>query len=154
MDRAIFRERLRQAAETAVEFARRHVHQQLPESKLFLVYPNQSYDGNPLVGDEVVFPDDSLDRDQCHGPWTPARAVEFLWRSSRVPEWIDLAVQSEDGQHTHVALRCCGRFTASDELLYHHQSGIPPFSVKSPVLPPGWKSIEESGRFDLYWRQK
>jgi hypothetical protein len=81
--------------------------------------------------------------------------VGFLWRGGKVPEWIDAAVQAEDGGQTLVSLRCCGRFTAQEELLYHrYPGGVPPFSIKSPVLPPGWESVEASGKFDLYWREK
>jgi hypothetical protein len=70
-----------------------------------------------------------------------------------VPEWIDAAVESEDGQRSLIGLRCCGRFTTSEELLYHRPGGLAPFSIKSPVLPPGWESVEASGRFDLHCRQ-
>jgi hypothetical protein len=119
----------------------------------FLVYPNQSYDDNARVGDEVTFPDEGLPEGKCHGPWAVEQVVDFLWRSSKVPEWIDVAVQAERDGCTVVELRCCGRFTAQEELLYYSgPGGIPPFSVKSPNLPPGWESVEASGKFDLYWR--
>jgi hypothetical protein len=70
-----------------------------------------------------------------------------------VPEWIDARVESEDGHRTLIALECCGRFTASEELLYHRPGGLAPFSIKSPFLPPRWKGAGESGRFDLHWRR-
>lgn len=71
-----------------------------------------------------------------------------------VPAWIDVSVVAEDGKRTLVQIRCCGLFTALDDLLYHrHPGGVPPFSVKSPVLPPGWSTGETSGRFDSYWRR-
>jgi hypothetical protein len=138
-----------------VDFARQHVQQALSDDVAFLVYPNQSCDDNPRVGDEVVFPDESLPQGHYHGPWSAEQVVGFLWRGGKVPEWIDAAVQAEDGGQTLVSLRCCGRFTAQEELLYHrYPGGVPPFSIKSPVLPPGWESVEASGKFDLYWREK
>jgi len=79
--------------------------------------------------------------------------VDYLWRDGKVPEWIDASVESEDGFRSFIGLRCCGRFTASEELLYHRPGGLAPFSIKSPVLPPGWENVEASGRFDLHWRQ-
>jgi hypothetical protein len=155
VDHSTFEARLRTAAQQAVEFARLHVHQQLPDEVAFHVYPNQSYDGNPRVGDEEVFPEDSLPEGGYHGPWSARQVVSFLWRDEKVPEWIDIAVEAEDGARTLVGLRCCGRFTAQEELLYHRYPGsVPPFAIKSPALPPGWESVEASGKFDLYWRDE
>jgi hypothetical protein len=153
VERSIFEARLRTAAEQAITFARQHVRQALSNEAAFLVYPNQSYDENPLIGDEVVFPGESLPERMYHGPWSAEEVLVFLWREGKVPEWIDIAVEGEDGCRTLIGLRCCGRFTAQEELLYHrYRCGIPPFSIKSPILPPGWVSVEESGRFDLHWR--
>src|SRR5687767_7538830 len=96
MDRGTFEERLRVAAQRAVVFARQYVRQSLPDEVAFQLLPNRSYDGNPLVGDEEVFPADSLPEGQSHGPWSVAEAVGFLWRSGKVPEWIDVSVVGED----------------------------------------------------------
>ena len=153
MDRSTFETRLLEAARHVILFARDHVRQPLPDEVLFRVYPNQSCDDNPRVGDEVVFPDESLPDGQYLGPWSAGEVVGYLWRDGRVPEWIDAAVESEDVQRSLVGLRCCGRFTASEELLYHRPGGLAPFSIKSPVLPPGWEGFAVSGRFDLHWRQ-
>jgi hypothetical protein len=144
MERDTFEGRLLETARHVVRFAREHVRQPLPDEVAFRVYPNQSFDGNPRVGDEVVFPEESV----------PAgEVVGHLWRGGRVPEWIDAAVEAEDGERSIIGLRCCGRFTASDKLLYHRHGGLAPFSIKSPVLPPDWESVEVAGGFDLYWRQ-
>jgi hypothetical protein len=71
------------------------------------------------------------------------------------PEWVNTAVQSAEGDRTLVALRCCGRFTAREDLLYHRlPGGVPPFHIQSPDLSPGWVSVEGSGRFDLDWRAR
>lgn len=154
MDRNTFDERLRTAASLAVAFAREHVRQLLPEVLAFLVYPNQSCDDNPRVGDEVIFPNESLPEGEYHGPWQVEEVVGFLWRNGKVPEWVDVAVLAAGECCSLVALRCCGRFTAQEELLYHrNQNGLPPFSIKSPVLPPGWESVEASGKFDLHGRE-
>ena len=150
MNRDTFAGRHNEAAIRAVRFARGHVRQQLPDTTVFRVCPNRSYDGNPLVADEETFPADDLPEEGSHGPWATAEAVAFLWRAGKVPEWVDVMVIVEDGAHTVVELWCCGRFTATDQLLYHQTGGIPPFAVKSPYLPPGWES--GFGPFDLYWR--
>jgi hypothetical protein len=152
VDRDTFEERLRTAALRAVQVAREFVWQSLPDATAFLVVPNASFDGNPRVGDEAVFPEESLPEGEYHGPLPAADAIEFLWRSGKVPEWIDVSVVAEDGLRTLVELRCCGRFTESEDLLYHRSGGVPPFSIKSPMLPPRWEGVESSGRFDLYWQ--
>jgi hypothetical protein len=54
-------------------------------------------------------------------------------------------------QHTNFELLCCGRFTVTGEYLYHKVEGYPPFHVLRPNLPPNWESVDESGKFDLFW---
>jgi hypothetical protein len=153
VDRATFELRLLEATRRVVRFAREFVRQRLPDDVAYRVYPNQSFDGNPRIGDEIVFPDETLPEGQYLGSWSADEVVVSLWRDGRVPEWIDAAVEAEDGQRCLVGLMCCGRFTASEELLYHRPGGLAPFSIKSPILPPAWESVEASGRFDLSWRK-
>lgn len=155
MERATFETRLRTAARGAVQFTRDHfVRQPLPDEFALLVVPNCSFDDNPRVSDEEVFPDESLPAGQSHGPWSVGEAVEFLWRAGKVPEWIDISVVAEDGIRSLVQCRCCGRFSADEERLYHQHAGLAPFHVVSPFLPPGWLSVEASGRFNLYWERQ
>ena len=153
VDRSVFEQRVRKPAEQALQFARQFVVQPLPDQLVFRVYPNQSYDGHPRVADEEVFPDETLGNGCFHGPWSVEEVVGFLWRHGKVPEWVDIAVESEDTCCTIIALRCCGRFTSQEELLYHRPGGCPPFSIKSPCFPPGLWSVEEQGKFDLHWRE-
>jgi hypothetical protein len=150
MEHARFVEHLRRAAELAVTVARKLVLQTLPDSMAYGVYPNQSNDGHPREGDEVIFPNDSLrGLEDYHGPWSEEQVVAFLWREGKIPEWIDVSVEAVARTRTLVALRCCGRFTANDGLHYYNDpGGVPPFGIKSPDLPPRWVSVEESGRFD------
>lgn len=68
MDRGVFEERLSEIGRRVVLFAREHVVQQLPDEVEFRVYPNQSYDDNPRVGDEIVFSDESLPNGEFLGP--------------------------------------------------------------------------------------
>lgn len=157
MDREQFTKNLRQAVEYSVRFAQDLVIQTLPVLIALRVYVNCSYDGNPLVGDEVVFPDESEPRGCFRGPWSADEVVEFLWRNGRVPEWIDVAVEDEDGTTTCVGLTCCGRFTATEANLYHRNGGIPPFHVVSPAIEPSAWDIEhhkQTQKFDLHWMRK
>jgi hypothetical protein len=153
VERIIFKEQLDDATRQAVEFARRYVIQTLADKVAFKVYPNESCDENPLTEDEVVFPEDKLSKGRFHGPWSAEQAVQFLWREGKVPEWIDIAVEDARTDLTIIMLRCCGRFTAREDLLYYNfTSGKSPFGIKSPSLPPWWN--ENSGKFSLHWRTR
>lgn len=144
----MFSKNLQEATKRCYECATSFVTDTLPGSVRFIVRPNSSFDGNPLEGDEVVFPDDGH-RSELDSPMDEAQVVEFFWRGGKVPEWIDLSVVDYDDCHTYVELLACGRFTAMTEHLYHNKTGLPPFSPKSPALPFDWESVEASGRFRL-----
>ena len=109
----------------------------MPEAFRFRLRLNSSYDGNPRIGDEVVYPDDST-YEKAHAVMdcTAEQAVAELWREGRVPEWIDVSVIGETGSTTLIQLQCCGRFTADDQRLYHQQGGRPPFQIEGPSFPP------------------
>jgi hypothetical protein len=152
ISRNVFSERLQYAASAARDFASRFVQEQLPPTLQFNVYLNRSYDGNALVGDQVVFPDDrsilqaQLDRLSAND------VITLLWRDGRIPQWIDISVETViEHSVTIVALLCCGRYTGIEAQLYH-QGSHAPFHVVGPPLPPGWNSVEQSGRFSLNWR--
>ncbi len=63
---------------------------ELPLSYSYVIFPNQSYDRNPLTGDEELFPEDSLFENKPNGS-TKDEVVKFLWRKGKVPEWINLS---------------------------------------------------------------
>ena len=175
MDRDLFMSHLMSATQQCLERARIFIVEHLPEECRYRIFPNQSYDGNPLVGDEQVFPEDSLPEGQFQGPMEAETVVSYLWREGKVPEWIDMVVSSADGEYTTLSLRCCGRFTGTYEYLYHHPDTInylrilggevPPFSPKGVYFPPGWSAplpkdwrknppdwpvwVERFGRFHL-----
>jgi hypothetical protein len=153
VDRNTFTTRLLVASTQALDFARQSVLQALSDDVAFLVFPNRSYDGNPLVGDEIVFPGDSL-LGKYHGPWSADEVVAFLWRNEKVPEWIDCFVQAQDNNRTLVHLTCCGRFTAQECLLYHMEGGIPPFQAMGPRMPPEYFIGQKEGKFDLNWQEQ
>lgn len=156
MKRERFQNHLSEATRRAFDIGQQYVKQDLPTEIVFDVYPNQSFDGNPLVEDEQLFPEESRSQDDPIRMETEAQVAEFLWRDGKVPEWIDINVASATKQCTCLCLICCGRFTATEKLLYHQQAGIPPFSVKSPWLPPGYDTDAEpeGQRFDVNWREK
>ncbi|GAA1891275.1 hypothetical protein [Asanoa iriomotensis] len=139
MEREVFAARFAAAAERARAVARPMVIEELPEPLTFRLRLNQSYDvGPPRVG-EVRFPEDgSPDRAAALHRCDADTVVAELWRAGRVPEWVNLAVVSEDGGSTVVEVLSCGRFRPDDAVLH----------VLSPVLPP-----ERDGRpFSIHQR--
>jgi hypothetical protein len=151
MDKDVFEENLEKATELVVPFSREFVTNLLPPRARYLIFPNQSFDGNPLAGDEQIFPDETLPDGKYLGPFDTKQVVERLWRNGKVPEWVNMMVYACDDEFTYLELLCCGRFTA-EEHLYHISEGFPPFHSLGPELPPGWESVENSGKFNLYWR--
>lgn len=140
MERITFALRLHEAAAAAREFALAHVEEKLPEPLRFRVRLNCSYDRNPLRSDETLYPEDSSpERAKRFIRCTEDEIVTLLWRDGKIPEWIDISVVNEVDSTTILELRCCGRFTSDEELLYHAWQGRPPFHVVGPTLPPKHK---------------
>ena len=142
MDKVTFSNRLHEVTALSRDFATRFVSNLLPELNRYIVLLNQSCDDN-IKPSEYVFPHD----DDPVSPLTAAEVVDVLCREDRVPEWIDISVESADSGHTYLQLLCCGRFTDDETLLYYRDTGLAPFGCKSPAFPSRW--TEEQGRFDL-----
>jgi len=151
VEKALFHHHLLRATEIVVPFSREFLHDSLPPSILYLIFPNQSYGGNAISGEETLFPNETLSEGSFWGPFDVDQVVGSLWRDGKIPEWINMQIHSYDDINTYLELLCCGRFTSNKELLYHVKEGYPPFHVLGPNLPPNWISVEGSGKFDLYW---
>ena len=150
MDRDTFTARFTAASAVARDYAREFVREPLPDALRYRVRLNSSYDGNPLVGDEVVYPeDDAFTRALALHDVGADEVVAELWRDGRVPEWINLTVIGERGASTLIEVLACGRFSAQTARLYHAEEGYPPFHVLSPALPP---RHVEGDRFSVYER--
>lgn len=133
------------------------VIESLPDRIAFDLYLNQSYDKHWDEEHERIFPDDFLRDPASLRNLSPAEVECELRRESCVPAWINLAICDVRNETTIISAHCCGRFTKNEDFLYHqykdYGGGVLPFSPKSPTLPPGWESVEDSGRFSLYWEQ-
>ena len=122
----------------------------IPEKSLYMIYLHQSFDGNPRHNDERLFPDHDTPQIDNNVKYTADDVVGRLWRDGYIPEWIDITPLEVDSAACTYELRCCGRFTANDDILYHRQEGYPPFHCFGPILPPGWDDLEKDGTFDLH----
>jgi hypothetical protein len=117
MTRSEFLCLLTKATAASVDFARRFVENELPESVRFHVLLNQEDDGREFsfLSSETV--------------------ADVLVRDGRCPEWIDVAVEAQGDHQTLVRLLCCGRFTGDESRMYYARQGTGPFGIKSPNLP-------------------
>jgi len=70
--------------------------------------------------------------------------VDLLWRDSKVPEWIDVAVKAAAKDYTLLELRCSDRYTGERDKMVYSNRGQGPFGIKSPSLSIGFDS--ESGK--------
>lgn len=154
MDKFVFAEQLRRAAERTRDFTRTLIIEPLPDAIRFDVRLNQSYDGNPLHLDERVYPDDP-ERIPEHrrSRLSEDQVVELLWREGAVPEWINLTIEQEDDEYTLIEVECCGRFTTNEQLLYYddREGRHTPFHVLGPSIPPSY-APESKERYSLNWK--
>ena len=151
LSRKAFGENMLSAARHALEFARTLVVNDLPDKLRYVVYLGASYDGNPLEDREQTFPDDYADRQRCF--FDSDEVVELLWREGKVPEWINVSVESEDGEYTLIRLECCGRYSDDVNHIYHAHEGRAPFQVLGPPAPPDYGSGGSEDKYDLYWNK-
>jgi hypothetical protein len=151
MKKEAFTDLLQSVSVASRDFASRYVHNALPDSFLYFVHLNQSFDNNPLKPNELIFPDDVAKFGERVGPLAIGAVVDLIWRDGLLPEWVDISTVQADAQHTYFQLLCCGRFTSDDALLYYAKRGQGPFGIKSPKFPPHWSEKQE--RFDLHWHR-
>lgn len=122
----------------------------VPGENRYFVLLNSSFDGNPLAPGEHLFPDHDVQQLDSRVPRTADEVVERLWRASKIPEWINITPHEVDGKFLYSELRCCGRFTDDDTLLYHMGEGYPPFHRLGPALPVNYRELKHGEKFDLH----
>ena len=134
-----FENSLIKAANRAREFTQKYVTNNLPNEIQFKVYLNCSYDEHTMREGELrITRDWEIENYEFE---TPAEVVNLIWIEGKIPEWINVKVESENGESTTVALICCGRFSSNPRHIYHILQGLPPFQVVSPPLPSNWKGL-------------
>lgn len=146
-----FERSLVEAARCALEFARQLVINNLPDKIRYDVILGCSYDGNSLEQGEYTFPEDYDNGQRLFE--NREDVVGLLWKDGKVPEWVNVSVESEDGVFTNVKLECCGRYSSNVEHVYHAHEGRAPFHVVGPPMPPEVESREHTQKYDLYWNK-
>ena len=147
MKRTDFETNLREAIRSTLEATREFVADALPDKVRLLIVPNCSCDDS-LEDDEEVYSGEELPPFTTLAPKTEAEAVDFLYRKGKVPEWINVAADSADGEYTDLVLECCGRFTGMAKHVYHREGGIPPFNPQVAMPRPPY-NVGTDGKFSL-----
>lgn len=146
ISRDAFEKNLISATQCALEFARTLVENTLPDNIRYVVNPAASYDKTALEDNEDIYIDASTDR--TGELYDTSEVVELLWRNGKVPEWINMFVESEDGKYTSIKLDCCGRYTSDKKNIYHAREGRAPYHVLGPPVPPGFE-LGKGGKYLL-----
>lgn len=127
----------------------RYCWNEIPTLDRYYIILNGSYDKHPLAPGEYFFPDHGRPQTDRHIPRSAEEVVERLWRDGKIPAWIDITPYEVDGTCLYSELLCCGRFTDQENILYHQREGYPPFHKFGPILPVGYRDLEQDGKFDL-----
>jgi len=155
MEHKEFWRRYREAKEVAFESATSMIVESLPELCMPFInikWTERLMEEAPF---ERVYERDKLYRRQGGRghPHPEQEMVDYFWRDGYVPRWIDLSVYSTKGTITVLQFFASDVFTLYEggPRTFHVGWPLEPWVAKSPMLPPDWKSAEESGRFSLNW---
>jgi hypothetical protein len=154
MEHKEFWRRYREAKQQAIQIASSMIVETLPDIHMpFISFPMRE-PSTDLAYDERVFDRDDIHRQFGHGhPHEEQQMVEYFWRDGFVPRWIDVSVFSTNGTITVFEFHASDVFTRyeADGCPFYTERRLKPWASKSPRLPPGWESVEQSGRFSLNW---
>ena len=84
------------------------------------------------------------------------RMVNWLGREDFGPRSVEISIYGTTAIHTTFEFLVTGVFsghTAGDTPRLEEQP-LAPWSAKPPRVPPGWRSVAESGRFSVNWHKK
>lgn len=84
---------------------------------------------------------------------TRSAFIDHFFADGRVPRWIDLSVAACTPHATVIGVWHASDTVEDEPACTYSSRGQGPFGVKGPLLPPGWESIDKSGRFSLSSRR-
>lgn len=164
MDRSTFQNHLLTVTQIVLEHTPELVVNALPREVRYLLFACDTDEQALLQHDELAdgsmlrFSRPDWYRDRAWGgPKVAAEVVSFLWREGRVPVWVNLYAYAADAHTTYLKVVWSGDFTDHDSHLYYrdwNEPPTPPFVGGGPPLPIGWRSIEQSGKFDINWHHR
>jgi hypothetical protein len=148
MERRVFREDLERGAQAAMTMARALLLDRLPEQLRFWIVPPKHWHWRkPAPPGVIKLYDGSLLKQKDLAELSLARVAQLLCGSGRVPLWTKLRVEWTVASYSCLAVVPCPRPTVSDPS-HCRIEAIP------PLAPPQWHSVDQDGRFSLFWRQE
>ncbi len=152
MNKTVFYNHLVQVTNEVYPLTCNMVTNVLPQPIKYLV---KIYVPLPDSGEENSFAELNK-RTSTSPPMSAKEVVEFLWKNSAVPIWVNAQVKDYDEHFTYILLECSGQFSKQETDLYHQADGYPPFRWLSPSLPDELldENDELTGKFDLRWNSK
>jgi hypothetical protein len=142
MEKTDFHSLLLAVTESAINFAKRYVSDEIPPKCRYDVQLNFSQDSETLTQFDL-YPEDYGKQFDALGA---DAVVDLLYRKGKIPVWIDISVKAVSSETTTLRLLCAGRYSDDPGEFYYESSGSGPFGIKSPNFPPGF---EEGQKFSL-----
>lgn len=144
MTKQEFLSRLQGASLISLKFAERYVKDKLTSDfKYNVIFTPPNIYGNAdqfdfYPEDEGIIKLNLTDND----------VVDLLYRKNKIPVWIDISVLKSSKKSTTFNLLCAGRYSENKEEYYYLDDVFPPFGIKGPTFPIGYKEGEK------FWLKK
>lgn len=123
------------ASFVSFKFAEKYLKDKLIPEFRYNVFLNISHDDPSLIQFDI-YPEDD---DRIEIGLTDKQVLDLIYRSGKVPVWIDIAVSKSDRKTTTFKLLCAGRYSDNKDEYYYQSGGTGPFGIKSPNLPINYK---------------
>lgn len=133
---------INRASFVSFKFAEQYLKNKLVPEFRYDVFLNISQDDTSLTQFDI-YPEDN---ERIETGLTDKEVCDLIYRNSKIPVWIDIAVNKSDRKVTTFKLLCAGRYSDDKEEYYYQSGGTGPFGIKSPNLPADYK---EGQKFTL-----
>ena len=156
MDYPEFKRRFEEARRVCVEATERMVIESLPPIWMYSVSVPDLVVPSDLKWDERPFHAFHLLAGITSHPHDEDWMLRILFRDGFVPRWIDLSILTVTEIHTIFCATISSVVTRFDidGNPHYTERVLKPWAIKSPRLPVGWKSVEQSGRFSILRTQQ
>lgn len=146
MEKEIFAEQLRKAANTTIEFAKTLCWNTFSENCVYIIEPSDREYSDHLNNNELDVL--KLWNKNKNTQLSFESTVNLLWHDNQVPLWINIGIYRSLSNKTIIELLCSRRLREEQELM--HQNEIPPFHIliSTPFGP--WD--EKAQKFDVNWK--
>ena len=144
MTKQEFLSRLQGASLISLKFAERYVTDKLTDDFKYNVIFTPANHNDDLTKFDFYPEDEGIIKLNL----TDNDVVDLLYRKNKIPVWIDISVLKSSRKSTTFNLLCAGRYSENKEEYYYLDDVFPPFGIKGPTFPIGYKEGEK------FWLKK